>query len=217
MGRHVRLPEGGGHVKGWIKSAGAIFLLSIMLLSAAGCGKKSGTDGGTASVNAGLVSCREFEVCDPESTETSVRGTVFVFQENGNTTMKLVAELVVDDTDFGGVALYIPSELRLDDVLCSFGGDAAVQDSASGDGYVTIWATENEAAYKTAVEVARVRDARHTPIGGRGMLVLELSVDGSRLQEDTDSLDFGVEIGAEDNGSFITWGIRAATVSVPLP
>ena len=131
---------------------------------------------------------------------------------------RLVADIVVDDEDFGGVAICLPAQLRLNSALCSFLKDPERQDIASASNYVTVWQTTDDALpYTTMVEVARVRESPYTPTGGSGTLVLHMSLDESALEEEIDSLGFCFELGASDQGSYISWGTTYETVSVSLP
>ena len=152
-----------------------------------------------------------------EGIETSAKGAVFVFSDKDKLSFQLVADLTVDDSDFGGVSIHIPAALRLDKIISDFRSDAPGQETAADD-LIAVWTTESDTSQFSAfVEVARVRGIDPVPIGGHGFLILELSPTEALDQSETDALEFAIGIGAGKQNGVLTVDLKTERVSVALP
>lgn len=160
--------------------------------------------------NDGLLTITEFNVSDKSKTESSIDGTFFVLEKDGNTHIKLVADVFVDKEDTGGASIYIPDGLTISDMLCS------INDCTSND-YTAVWeTTDTDAKYHKFIEVARSL-FRPTPEGGGlGMLIVEFDIDRSAINKDTNSLAFLIEIGTDNTGEHVSIGTVSKTINVPL-
>jgi hypothetical protein len=135
-------------------------------------------------INNGLTSLVEFDVDCPEA-GTSTEGTFFVMESKDSVSIKIVADLIVGETDIYGVEFFVPVELDIVSVLCSFNDDISTK-------YVTIrdWPEGGHLVY---VANARYSPAE-TPIGGHGTVVIDLQLSGNVRLSDIDSLDFQVTV-----------------------
>lgn len=151
-------------------------------------------DGGYRNpVNDGLTSILEFDVECPE-TGTSAEGTFFVMQSGSSVKVKATADLIVGATDEVGIAFFVPAELDVVDVLCSYKG-------ATTSEHVVV------RAYPYGGNYMQIPKPHMSPDGGgQGRLMMELRLKGSVKLSDVDSLDFIVEAGAayEDVNALIS-------------
>lgn len=141
-------------------------------------------------VNDGLTSLVEFDMDCPEI-GTSTEGTFFVMQSKDSVNIKVAADLIVGETDKRGIEFFVPAELDIVSVLCSFKGDIS-------DEYVLIKERLEGGHY---VQIAReYRYSDGMPIGtdgGQGMLIMDLRLSGLAKLNDIDSLDFSIIMGSE--------------------
>lgn len=160
--------------------------------------------------NDGLLTITEFNVSDESKTESFVDGTFFVLERDGNIHIKLVADIFVEAADTGGASIYIPDGLTITDMLCSING-------CTSNDYTAVWETADaDAKYHKFIEVARSL-SRPTPEGGgAGMLIVELDLNKSAINDNTDSLAFLIGIGTDSTGEHISTGIVNKTINVPL-
>ena len=156
-------------------------------------------------VNDGLTSLTGFDVAYPE-TGTSAKGTVFVMQGSDSLHVKIVADIIVGETDIGGALFHFTPELKVTDVLCSFNGDIGWEHAA-------VWTIPPTPGreYNTIVEVGRDRVTRQ-PDPGRGTVIIDLQLSGYAILDEIDSLHFDVAVGGKDN----VIGIVGEKVTIPL-
>lgn len=156
--------------------------ISVILIAILLCIMLEKDDSPRNPVNNGLASLTEFDVDCPE-TGTSAEGTFFVVQGKDSMKVEIVADLTVDETDKEGVEFFIPAELNIVSVLCSFNDDisakyAVVRDWPEGGHFVYI----AKSRYSPA----------GTQIGGDGTVIIELHLNEKFKLDNIDSLDFQV-------------------------
>lgn len=204
--------------QGCFLRAKAALIAALILGSLTSCAQNGRSTERPASLNEGLASSTSFSVEGAEGIETSAKGAVFVFSDKDKLSFQLVADLTVDASDWGGVSIHIPAELRLDKIISDFRSDAPGQETAAADDLIAVWTTESSTSqFSTFVEVARVRGIDPVPVGGHGFLILELSPTEALDPSEMDALEFAIGIGAGKQNGVLTVDLKTKRVSVALP
>ena len=134
-------------------------------------------------VNNGLTSLFKFDVDCPE-VGTSIGWTFFVMQSEHSVKMKMAADLIVGEMDERGVEFFVPAELDIVSILCSYKGVISSE-------YIHVWEYPTGGNY---VRIAREHPSQSG--GGQGMLIMELQLSKSVKLSNIDSLTFNVEFGS---------------------
>lgn len=135
-------------------------------------------------VNVGLTSLVDFNVVS-DDTETAANGVFFVVQTGDSVDIRLVANLTVDETDEHGVDFFIPAELDIVSVLCSFNGDVSSEHVC-----IREWPMGGHFVY---ISKARYYPDR-IPVGGDGILEVELALNGGIRIEEINTLNFEIVV-----------------------
>lgn len=165
------------------------------------------------AVNEGVVQTKSFSVSsDSTNWNTSARGTVFIWGDNGNATrIRIVASIEIDPNDWGGVVFYIPQNWYVADIISSFPENS---NESVPSGYVSaaITGEDESREWKTWIEVARNRS--ETPSeGGSGTIVIDLVSDRQAIQS-SDIAHISVAVGAIEKDGVRTVDLDA--IKIPI-
>jgi hypothetical protein len=126
-------------------------------------------------------------------------------QSGDSLRIKVTADIIVGETDTGGISFYFTPELKVTDILCSYSGDVTGQ-------YLNAYHFFNaDSKYRTAVDIAH-RNFSPTFDGGYGTVVLDLQLSGHTALSDIDSLYFTVAVGGKED----IVGIVHEYINIPL-
>ena len=154
-------------------------------------------------VNADLTSLVDFDVVS-DDTGTAANGVFFVMRTDDSVGMRLVANLTVDETDEHGVDFFIPAELDIVSVLCSFNGDVSSEHVC-----IREWPMGGHFIY---ISKARYYPDR-APVGGDGILEVELALNGGDPSRRDRYVEFrGSCLGYRMGGSSHKHGARNAFI-----
>ena len=162
------------------------------------------------NVNTGLRSTGSFDLID-ENTGTFTNGSFFVIDEDGQSIIKVVANVHVGSEDIGGVAFDMPPELNVTDVLCNYQGDISTD-------CIAVWTTASDLSYTTSVEIARVSSG-HPAGGGDGQVIITTQI-SDKIDSDTTSIRIGLGSIQHDGGTTIihpTYEIITIPLKTPTP
>jgi len=153
-----------------------ILSISIVIIAAAVfyCLQFNENGDRTTPINDGITSFVEFDVGCSEC-GTSTEGTIFVMQSRDSVKLRVVADLTVGETDKEGLDFFIPKELDITGIQCSYKGVTSSE-------YVTL------RPYPEGGNDVYVAQTHIIPSGGGdGVLVMDLQLNGLVKLKDIDS------------------------------
>lgn len=149
-----------------------------------------------------------------ESTGTTAEGSIVLYEkDDGDLGVKLLASINIGDDDWGGVAFYLPQNIVLSDVICTYPEEIKRETKQS---VVDIWRTDSgDTEYTTGIEIGRSREfiAR----GGKGIVIIEATLNKVAGDKDLpEGLHFAIECGGKLDGDKVIWGIGHDEITVNI-
>ena len=144
---------------------------------------------------------------------TRANGVIEIYEKEQNALgIRILADLRIGPTDYGGVAVFLPAGCRLEGVSCTY---PETDGAAGGDPPVNIWSTaSDQEKYAVIIEIGRDRE-KVPGGGGSGTVVIEASYP-SNDSDPVKSLTFGVECGAKEKNGSVIMGVGCCEITVEI-
>ncbi|WDV48069.1 hypothetical protein PV797_10315 [Clostridiaceae bacterium M8S5] len=191
------------------KSFVAIILLIFAILLLSSCeSKKVNTK---TKVNEDIIKIKDFTVStDSTSLNTNVKGTIFVKGKEGIPKhIRIVANVEVDENDWGGVVLYIPKKWDISNVSSSF----LSKGSNNPKENISTFETKSEKYdwYKF-IEVGA--NHSHSATGGTGTIIVDLIPVDIKIQQ-FEKCNIVISVGSDEKNGVKINGTDSITIEVP--
>jgi hypothetical protein len=151
------------------------------------------------AVNEEVVKIRNFSVSsDSTDLKTSAKGTVFVTGDEGIPKhVRIVASIVIDPNDWGGVAFSIPDKWYISNIISSY----PVNETQSiPEEFVSTWTTaETEVEWRARIEVGKSSSYKPTG-GGSGTIVIDIAPDKNAIHQ-SETFNIAIAVGSDERGS----------------
>lgn len=144
---------------------------------------------GNTKFNENIIRTTGFSVnSGSASVNTSAEGTVFV-RGSGEVpeSVQIVARILIDPEDWGGIAFYIPDGWHISGITSSYPENKS---GAVPDEQIATWSTADpDHEWNAMIEVGRDRRDLYTPEGGgRGTVVIDLVPEDEKYLLNTSSI-----------------------------
>lgn len=208
IGKNLRKRKVEAQMKLYWNRTHWLFLLLLLLLPLAGCKAEPGQ--ADPRVNPDLVASKGFAVSTQRSSgNTIVKGNIYMQDYGDQVVVTVLAAVVIDQSDWGGVAFHIPKGWQLTKALSSYPDGSDVQRTQQA----AIWTAADSAAdWGSFVEIGRNRNQIPTS-GGTGSVFLELKPDDTRQQNEICSILISVGSKVKDGTPVVGTGSTRAEVT----
>lgn len=146
---------------------------------------------------------------------TSASGKIVIYKKTqGLLGIRIISDISISETDFGGVAFYLPGGTVVDEIMSTY---PEGEESQKNDEAIQIWTNDSDQeGYHSMIEIDRNHDYE-TAGGGKGFVVIDATYKYENSQQDApDQLAFAVDCGASRKKSYVVWGIAHREIIVDL-
>ena len=183
-----------------------IMCLSIMVATIVACNSAE-SDHSTGFST--ILGSSNFDL-KSDATSTCAKGTILVFRSEDSTLcVRIVARIIIDSDDWGGIAFFLPNGCILQDVLSTYPENKTTEEDS-----IVLWsAVGDDLKYTTTIEIGRSREYIPTG-GGEGTIVIECNIrDDKKVAE----LVFGIEASAVKDNGVVIMGLIHDELLIVLP